>query len=192
VTDTDMALLVIDMQMDFLTPSSPLYVAGGSAIVPTVHQVIEYARSANVTIIHVKRQHRSTGVDIDLSRRGLFTKTGGLLVTGTTGAQEVSLLEPAATDLTVVKTRWSAFFGTDLDLLLRRLQIHSLVLTGVQTPNCIRATATDALSLDYATTVLSDATASQTAAIQASNLADMEAMGVQILTTTQFEESLAH
>jgi nicotinamidase-related amidase len=192
VTDTDMALLVIDMQVDFLTPSFPLYVAGGPAIVPAVHQVIERARSANVTIVHVKRQHRPTGVDIDLSRQELFAQTGGLLVAGTTGAQEVSPLEPATTDLTVVKTRWSAFFGTNLDLLLRRLQIHELVLTGVQTPNCIRATATDALSLDYVTTVLSDATASQTAVIQASNLSDMAAMGVRIMTVAQFEKSLAH
>jgi nicotinamidase-related amidase len=192
VNNSDVALLVIDMQVDFLTPSSPLYVAGGPAIILAVHAVVEHARSANVKIVHVTRQHRPTGVDVDLSRLNLFTRLGPFLVAGTTGAQEISLLDPAATDLTVIKTRWSAFFGTNLDLLLRRLGIHHLVLVGVQTPNCIRATAVDALSLDYTTTVLSDATASQTEAIQASNLADMAAMGIQILTVTQFEESLVN
>lgn len=189
--NSDMAVLVIDMQADFLTPSSPLYVAGGLAIVPSVYRVLECARSANVTIVHVKRQHQATGVDVDLSRRELFDHSGGFLITGTAGAMEVSPLDSVPTDLTVVKTRWSAFFGTNLDLLLRRLQIHELVLTGVQTPNCIRATAVDALSLDYATTVLSDATASQSEVIQTSNLSDMAAMGVRILTVTQFEELLA-
>ncbi|MHB8070887.1 MAG: cysteine hydrolase family protein [Candidatus Cryosericum sp.] len=192
MNNSNVALVVIDMQVDFLTPSSPLYVAGGPAIAPAVHAVVERARSANVKIVHATRQHRPTGVDIDLSRLDLFTRSGPFLVAGTTGAQEISLLEPAATDLTVIKTRWSAFFGTNLDLLLRRLGVHHVVLAGVQTPNCIRATAVDALSLDYATTVLSDATASQTEAIQASNLADMAAMGIQILTVTQFEESLVN
>ena len=185
------ALLVVDMQVDFLTPSSPLYVAGGPAIVSAVHKAIESARSAGITIIHVTRQHRSSGIDVDLSRLDLFTHSGAFLVAGTAGAGEVSPLDPASTDLILVKTRWSALFATNLDLLLRRLRVRRLVLTGVQTPNCIRATAVDALSLDYATTVLSDATASQGAAIQTSNLADMAAMGIQILTVAQFEESLA-
>ncbi len=190
MNNSDIALIVIDMQVDFLTPSSPLYVAGGPAIIPAVHAVIERARSANVKVVHATRQHRPTGIDVDLSRLDLFTRSGPFLVAGTMGAQEVSPLEPAATDLSVIKTRWSAFFGTNLDLLLHRLGIHHLVLAGVQTPNCVRATAVDALSLDYATCVLSDATASQTEAVQVSNLADMAAMGIQILTVRQFEESL--
>jgi len=190
VTNRETALLVIDMQVDFLTPSSPLYVAGGPAIVSAVHRAIESARSTGMVVIHVTRQHRSSGVDVDLSRLDLFTRSGAFLIAGTAGASEISPLDPAPTDLVLVKTRWSAFFATDLDLLLRRLRIRQLVLTGVQTPNCIRATAVDALSLDYVTTVLSDATASQRATIQTSNLADMAAMGIQILTVTQFEESM--
>jgi len=190
VKNRDIALLVIDMQVDFLTPSSPLYVAGGPAIIAMVHRAIECGHSAGITVIHVTRQHRASGVDVDLSRLTLFADSGSFLVAGTPGASEVSPLEPASTDLVLAKTRWSAFFATDLDLLLRRQCIHQLVLAGVQTPNCIRATAVDALSLDYTTTVLSDATASQSAAIQTSNLADMAAMGVRILTVAQFEESL--
>ncbi len=190
MNNADMALLVIDMQMDFLTPSSALYVGGGPAIVPAVCRAVDCARSADAVIVHIVRRHRASGIDIDLSRQELFDRSGGLLVAGAHGAEEIPPLNPTPSDLTVIKTRWSAFFGTDLDLLLRRLHIHRLVLTGLQTPNCIRATAMDALSLDYATTVLSDATASQTTSIQASNLADMAAMGIQILTVAQFEETL--
>lgn len=186
----DVAVLVIDMQRDFLSPESPLFVAGGPAMLPALQRALKAARRTNKSIIHVVRQHRVTGIDIDQSRRALFAETGGFLVAGTPGAEELLQLEPAPQDITVVKTRWSAFFATDLDALLRRLDIHRLVLTGVQTPNCIRATANDALSLDYATTVLADATASQTDEIQQDNLRDMAAMGVDIMTVSQFERSL--
>lgn len=184
------ALLVIDMQLDFLSPASPVFVAGGPSIVPTVQRAVKAARTANITVIHVRRSHRPAGIDIDSTRRKLFAEAGGFLVTGTPGADEPPELTSASGDLTVTKTRWSAFFATDLDLILRRLAIHMLVLSGVQTPNCIRATAMDALSLDYATTVLSDATASQTPKIQVANLTDMAAMGITITTVSQFERSL--
>jgi nicotinamidase-related amidase len=190
VNITDVAVLVIDMQQDFLSPASPLFVAGGPAIVPGLLRALEAARSANESIIHVIRRHRATGIDVDQSRRALFAETGGFLVAGTPGAEELPQLTLVPWDFTVVKTRWSAFFATDLDALLRRLGIHKLVLTGVQTPNCIRATANDALSLDYATIVLSDATASQTDEIQLSNLRDMAAMGVEVMTVSQYEQSL--
>src|SRR5665811_258740 len=150
------------MQQDFLSPASPLFVAGGPAMVPNLQRALKAARSANASIIHATRRHRATGIDVDQSRRTLFAEVGGFLVAGTPGAEELPQLAPASGDFTIVKTRWSAFFATDLDALLRRLGTHKLILTGVQTPNCIRATANDALSLDYATTVLSDATASQT------------------------------
>jgi nicotinamidase-related amidase len=190
VSITDAAVLVIDMQQDFLSPASPLFVAGGPAIVPNLQRALKAARSVNESIVHVIRRHRATGIDVDQSRRTLFAETGGFLVTGTPGAEELPQLAPAPSDFIVVKTRWSAFFATDLDALLRRLNIYRLVLTGVQTPNCIRATANDALSLDYATTILSDATASQTDEIQQSNLRDMAAMGVEVMTVSQFEQSL--
>lgn len=159
-------------------------------MVPSLQRALNAARSANASIVHVMRRHRATGIDVDQSRQTLFAKMGGFLVTGTPGAEELPQLAPAPGDFTVVKTRWSAFFATDLDALLRRLGTRRLILTGVQTPNCIRATANDALSLDYATTVLLDATASQTDEIQLSNLRDMAAMGVEIMTVSQFEQSL--
>lgn len=158
-------------------------------MVPNLRRALKAARSANESIVHVTRRHRASGIDVDQGRRALFAETGGFLVAGTPGAEELPELAPLPGDFIVVKTRWSGFFATDLDALLRRLGVHRLVLTGVQTPNCIRATANDALSLDYATTVLSDATASQTDEIQQANLRDMAAMGVDIMTVSQFERS---
>lgn len=58
-------------------------------------------------------------------------------------------LEVQTGDHYIAKKRWSAFFQTHLDLLLRRLGVVNVVLAGVQTPNCIRGTAYDAIALDY-------------------------------------------
>jgi nicotinamidase-related amidase len=68
--------------------------------------------------------------------------------------------------------------------------VRSLVLAGVQTPNCIRATANDATSLDYHCVVLSDATASANDEIQDANLFDMSKMGVEIMTVAEAAEKL--
>ena len=58
-------------------------------------------------------------------------------------------LEVKPGDHYIAKKRWSAFFQTHLDLLFRRLGVANVVLAGVQTPNCIRGTAYDAIALDY-------------------------------------------
>lgn len=180
------ALVMVDMQRDFLESSSPLFVAQGPDILANVVEALQAARAASMPVVHVLRRHRSTGIDVDMCRRELFGQTGGFLVIDTPGVEEPDALKPLAAEVVVAKTRWSGFFATDLDLVLRRLETRHIVLAGLQTPNCIRATAVDALSLDYAVTVLSDATGSRTADIQRSNLQDMTAMGAEVLATRQF------
>jgi len=70
------------------------------------------------------------------------------------------------------------------------LNIKNLIVTGIQTPNCIRATVYDALSLDYNVIVISDATASKSEEIQKNNLFDIENLGVDILTTDELIDIL--
>ena len=74
VNTTDVALLVIDMQHDFLSPASPLFVAGGPAMVPNLQRALKAALSANASIIHATRRHRATGIDVYQSRRTLFAE----------------------------------------------------------------------------------------------------------------------
>jgi nicotinamidase-related amidase len=95
-----------------------------------------------------------------------------------------------ARDYHIVKPRYSAFFSTELDLILRRLGVRHVILTGTTTPNCIRASCYDAISLDYAVTVLSDCTSSKTAEIQKSNLRDMANIGAEITDSDTFLRNL--
>ena len=106
---------------------------------------------------------------------------------GSYGAQEPESLRPQPGDYTIIKPRWSAFFQTELDLILRRLGIRTVILAGTTTPNCIRTTCYDANALDYNVVILSDCTSSQTEEIQQANLADMERMGALVINTCEFE-----
>lgn len=174
------ALLVIDMQNDFCLPSADLFVAGAPAIAANVRAAVDGFRAAGLPVIWVLRRHRADGSDVDRSRQGLFAERPFLV--DSPGADLIDGLQPLSAEPIVLKRRWSAFFGTDLDILLRRRGIDRLYLAGVQTPNCIRTTACDANALDYACLVLSDATASATPAVQEANLFDMANMGIEIVT----------
>ncbi len=99
---------------------------------------------------------------------------------------EVEPLAPQGSDRVIVKPRFSAFFGTQLDLVLRRMGVGTVVLTGTTTPNCIRTTCYDALSLDYNVAVIEDCTSSRTPAVQAANIEDMAHIGAQMLTCDEF------
>jgi len=178
-------LIIIDMQYDFLDKSSPLFVKGGPSIISNIEKILNYFRENNQLVIFVKRLHRSDGSDVDKTRIELFQRTGGFLVEGTRGAEIVEAIKPLPSEAVVIKKRWSAFFHTELDLMLRREKIKDLIICGIQTPNCIRATFTDAISLDYNVIVLEDGTGSSNLEIQKSNLLDMENMGAKILRTDE-------
>ena len=91
----------------------------------------------------------------------------------------------------MVKRRFSAFHATSLSGQLAARRVTRLVLAGVQTPNCVRAPAFDAIARDIpAVVVLSDATASATPFVQESNLYDLRIAGCDILSTSEWAATL--
>jgi nicotinamidase-related amidase len=130
-------------------------------------------------VIHIIRQHDASGCDAEPFRRQLFENGSGFCVKGTRGAQIVDELQPKSGDYQVVKTRFSGFFKTELHELLQRLGIKRLVLAGTQYPNCIRATAVDAISLDYETVVCTDACSAASPEVAAANIYDLERMEIE-------------
>lgn len=188
------ALLVIDMQRGFLSPASPLYIEGAAATVPVCAAVIAACRERKIPVFFVTRSYHADGSDVEHTRRAAWLAGGKPLSPGC--AEEISDAMPAEfgvdpRDYHVRKPRYSAFFHTELDLILRRLGITRLLLTGTTTPNCIRTTCYDAISLDYAVAVLSDCTSSGTPAIQESNLRDMANVGAELLSSADLMRELA-
>jgi len=178
-------LLIVDMEYGFLDSKSPLFVNLGFEIVANIKKILNIYREKKLPIIFVKRKHRKSGIDIDKTRVEFFKKSKGLILENDKSSEIIDDLKPLKDEIIVIKRRWSSFFGTELDILLRRLNINNLIVTGIQTPNCIRATVYDALSLDYNVIVISDATASKSEEIQKNNLFDIENLGVDVLTTNE-------
>lgn len=177
------ALLIIDMQKDFLFPDRPLYVNGALPTVPQIKRLLNYARSQNWTVIHVIREHDKAGINVDKPRRYLFQNGGkGYCVAGTEGTQIIEDLQPLENEIVVKKTRNSAFFGTNLDSILRRLGIENVIISGTQYPNCIRGTAADAMSYDYDVTVVTDCCSAKSEEVAIANITDMKNMGIGCVT----------
>ena len=180
------ALLIIDMQKDFTLPGAPFYVDTGLRVLPKVREALAAFREAGLPVVHVFRYYRADGSDVEITRYAGFVEAGGGCVRGTEGAGILDEIAPIEGEYLIVKQRWSAFFRTELDNLLRRLGVDQVVLAGVQTPNCIRGTAWDANSLDYEVVVLEDATGAKTEEVHRANLFDMANIGIDIYPTTAF------
>jgi len=180
---SNMALLIIDMQNDVVDK-----LPTASSIIPGISDILERFRAAQKPIFHIRRSYRADGTDVELPRLEQFRKNGFKVVEGTSGAEIVEPLKPKPDEYVVVKPRWSGFFRTSLDLLLNRLGIKTVVLTGVQTPNCVRTTAFDAISYDFDTIVISDCSAAMTDEVHRFNLDDMAKIGIKIMLKDKFVE----
>ena len=181
------AFLLIDMQNGFIDAASPLCIAGAAATVPACAHALAAAREHGLAVFHVRRAYAADGSDVEAVRWETWAEGGRPL----SAADPASLdcppeLSPAPGEPVVVKPSWSAFFGTDLDALLRARGIGTIVLAGTTTPNCVRSTAYDGLALGFNVAVLRDATSSRSPEAQEANLADMEAAGIQLIHTDDF------
>lgn len=181
------AFLLIDMQNGFIDGASPLCIAGAAATVPACAHALAAAREHGLAVFHVRRAYAADGSDVEAVRWETWAEGGRPL----SSADPMSLacpseLAPAPGEPVVVKPSWSAFFGTDLDALLRARGIGTLVLAGTTTPNCVRSTAYDGLARGFNVAVLRDATSSRSPEAQEANLADMEAAGIQLIHTDDF------
>lgn len=180
---TKSAFLLIDMEQGFLHPDSIHCIPTAAETIPHCATAIQIAREKEIPIFFVKRLYRPDGSDVENTRYAQWAAGGRSMAPGSWGAQEPALLRPQPGDYTIIKPRWSAFFQTELDLILRRLGIRTVILAGTTTPNCIRTTCYDANALDYNVIILSDCTSAQTEEIQRVNLEDMARMGALIWTT---------
>ena len=141
-----------------------------------------------VPVIYAVRHYRADGTDVEKPRAAAWA-SGGKPLSEDCAAHLSDAFPDAFTvlpqDYVLVKPRFSAFFHTGLDLILRRLGVQTVLLAGTTTPNCIRTTCYDAISLDYDAVVLSDCTSSVTDAVQAGNLADMQRVGAIVCASTE-------
>lgn len=176
------ALLIVDMQNEFVNPKGKACVAGAADTVPRIARVLRAWRQHALPLAYVVRRYSPDSSDVEPVRRDVFAQMGGFCLPNTWGSEIVPALAPLAGEMVIVKTRWSAFFRTALDAKLRQRGVDTLVVAGTQTPNCVRATAFDADSLGYRVIVLIDGTSSQSPDVQRANLYDLDRAGFRLMT----------
>jgi nicotinamidase-related amidase len=184
------ALVVIDMQRDFLEPGGFGELLGNdvsllrSAIGPT-RRVLEAARSAGLTVIHTREGHRPDLADCPpnkLTRNGAtFIGTDGpmgrVLVRGEVGHDIVAELSPQPGEPVIDKPGKGSFHATDLDAILRSRGIETLLVCGVTTEVCVHTTVREANDRGYSCIVLEDCVASYFPEFQRVGIAMFEAQG---------------
>jgi len=169
------ALLVIDMQRDFLDPrgyaaKAGLDIAPLQAAIEPVSRLLDAARAAGMMIVHTREGHvpdlsdcppyklaRSRNAGAEIGSPGPL---GRLLVRGEPGHDFIGDLMPAAGEIVIDKPGYSAFAHTDLDHRLRVRGIDTLLLSGITTEVCVSSTLRDAIDRGYRCITVSDACAS--------------------------------
>jgi nicotinamidase-related amidase len=148
------------MENDFVAPGAPLETPAGRTMLPTLKRAIAFCREQGIRVIYTTHAHRRDGCDM-----GRFAdlwppiRHGAGLVEGEPGIEIYPEIAPRADEIVITKRRYSAFYGTDLEIILRGLGVDTVVISGVTTENCCHATARDALFRDHKVVFLSDATA---------------------------------
>lgn len=163
------ALVVVDMQHDFVDEGAGCYAPGSERIVPRIARLVKATRAAGVPVIFTQEAHRPGGVDAGREAdagAGAGYPAGGPdspvpshCVEGTAGIEIVEELAPTPEDFRISKRRYSCFFGTDLDLLLRNLGVETLLVTGLDSNVCVLWTAGEAFQRDYHVRIVEDCVA---------------------------------
>ena len=158
------ALLVIDMQNGFCHPDGSVARGGASivdcqAVITPIAALREIVRSAQLPVIFTRFVYRADyadgGILVRELRPGLRERRS--LVDGEWDAEIVPELTPRVDEFVVDKNRFSAFYGTSLDTILRSLDIRTLIVCGVTTNMCVESTVRDAGQRDYRVYVVRDA-----------------------------------
>ncbi len=173
------ALLVIDMQQFFLDPASPTFTCGGVAILPIIKGLIEAFRKAGRPVIYTRHVHHPARLDAGIMQYWWE----GMCIEGSPESEVHCDIAPLPDEKVILKHRYSAFYNTDLETVLRCLGIEDLVVSGIMTNLCCESTARDAYYRDYRVFFLADATGTINEEMHLASLLNL-AFGFAYVTTT--------
>ncbi len=185
------ALMIIDMQRDFVEPGGFGAALGNDvtklqAIVPIVRRLLDAFRNAGLPIIHTKEAHHPDLSDCPPAKRACGNYSprigepgpmGRILITGEPGNDIVPEVEPLAGEMVIVKPGKGAFYATALDEQLKARGISHLVLCGVTTEVCVQTTMREANDRGYECLLVEDATESYFPAFKQATLEMVRAQG---------------
>ncbi|MGH1561665.1 isochorismatase family protein [Mumia sp. DW29H23] len=173
------ALVVVDLMRAYFDAASPLCLPSADVLGPA-RRVLDAARAAGVPVVHTRVAYDAEGTDGGVFLRKLPALRG--LVGGGPLSEIVEQVAPAKGETVVVKQYASAFFGTTLSSTLASAGVDTVLVVGVSTSGCIRATAVDALQHGLVPVVVRDAVADRAPGPHEANLYDLQAKYAQVVS----------
>ncbi|SCG82891.1 isochorismatase hydrolase [Proteiniborus sp. DW1] len=186
VKKEDCALIIIDMQNDFLVEGAPIECPGGRELIPNISKMKEWAYANDVPVFYTKEMHNKKKTDFGME---LERSEPEHCVEGTKGVEIIDSLAPTEKDYVIIKRRYSGFYLTDLDILMKGLDKKALILTGVATNVCVFATVLDAHQRDMRAIVLSDCVAGTSPDLHDAYLKNIDYVFGDVVTS---EELISH
>lgn len=184
------ALLVVDFVRAYLSPASPLY-AGVEPARAAAAMLLGLARAAGIPVMHTNVVYEPGGAD-----GGVFFRKLPALASFERGrhpelAAFAEGLEPLPGEPVFSKQYASAFFGTKLAEALRALAVDTVLIAGVSTSGCVRATAVDACQHGFVPLVVREAVGDRHPAPHEANLFDLQAKYAEVVSLAAAEKYLA-
>ena len=176
------ALLLVDFARAYFEPDSPLYGGEGCVIArDNAARLLAVARETGTPVVFTEVRYQPGGID----GGAFFRKTPPLKVFehGNPLGDVVEGLERLPTEPMVTKQYPSAFFGTSLAAMLTALGVDTVLLTGLSTSGCVRASCVDAMSHGFVTLVVEDAVGDRAEEPHRANLYDMSAKYADLVST---------
>ena len=178
-----LAVIFVDFANAYFDEGSPLFGGEGCRnALENSKKLLSFCRSyPNIPIIFTEVKYKKGGKD-----GGTFYKKVPALSCFDEGMHSQKIhsdLKTISRDIIITKQFPSAFFKTDLDAILKQKGVDTLLITGVTTSGCIRATCIDSISSDFVTLVVSDAVGDRAVEPHEANLFDMSAKYADLITT---------
>lgn len=174
------ALLFVDFVAAYFEPASPLYAPPAYAALKSGLRLLEAGRSAGIPIFFTRVVYQQGGLDGGVFYRKI--KALSVFDEGSPLGAFAPGMEPAAGEVVVTKQYASAFFGTSLSASLTSRGVDTVIIAGLTTSGCIRASAVDALQYGFIPVVVRDAVADRDARPHEANLFDLEGKYADIVS----------
>jgi maleamate amidohydrolase len=172
------AVLAVDLMRAYFDPASPLFLPD-DACLHSAARVLEAARAHDVTVVHTRVSFGPGGLDGGV----FFRKVPALaqLVGDSPMGELMPAVAPRADEVVVVKQYASAFFGTSLAPTLHALGVDTVVVVGVSTSGCVRASTVDAIQHGFVPMVVADAVGDREPGPHAANLQDLRTKYAEVV-----------
>lgn len=194
------ALIIIDFQNDCVLPGSTFEIPGSFNVIPNLQQLVKTARTKKVPVIHVVRAYNKDGSNADLCRREMIQKGKAFLTPNTQGVDFPTELKPqncpsldwgllmkgkfqqiGSSDWVMYKSRWGAFYHTDLQCFLMKRHVNTLIFAGCNFPNCPRTSIYEASERDFRIVIARDAISG----LYGRGLQELKEIGVNIASVDE-------